>query len=223
MIHKLYNALFKKFGNQRWWPAESKEEIIIGAILTQNTSWNNVEKAIKNLKAENKCTIKDITNLPIERIEILIKPSGFYRQKARRLKNFCAYLIDNYGENFIERMQNKETLTLRNELLCINGIGKETADSIILYVFEKPIFVIDAYTRRIYNAMYKNDADKNDEELDYDELREIFENEIKKNCNDKKELIKIYNEYHALIVKFGKGCKGKSYEEEIRTLLGNFN
>lgn len=210
MIYKLYQALFKRFGEQHWWPGESKEEIMIGAILTQNTAWKNVEKAIKNLKEKNACSIKAIANMRVEDIENLIKPTGFYRQKARRLKDFCSYLIVNYGENFIENMSKKETFELRNELLNIKGIGKETADSILLYAFEKPIFVIDTYTRRIYNAINDNDSANNTDafKMDYDELREIFETEIKKNCNEE-DLVKIYNEYHALIVRFGKEYKGK--------------
>ncbi|OQX21668.1 MAG: hypothetical protein BWK75_02715 [Candidatus Altiarchaeales archaeon A3] len=222
MLYELYQILFKKFGKQYWWPAENKEEIIIGAILTQNTSWNNVEKAIKNLKTEKVCSVKAIADMPVEDIEILIKSSGFYRQKAMRLKNFCEYLIARYGENFIECMQKKEIFELRKELLGIKGIGKETADSMLLYVFEKSIFVIDTYTRRIYNAL---DEDADAFKMDYDELREIFEKEIKRGILndfeniDTKELVEIYKEYHALIVRFGKGCKGKSYEEEIKGLF----
>lgn len=230
MIYKLYQALFKRFGEQHWWPGESKEEIMIGAILTQNTAWKNVEKAIKNLKEKNACSIKTIANMRVEDIENLIKPTGFYRQKARRLKDFCSYLIVNYGENFIENMSKKETFELRNELLNIKGIGRETADSILLYVFEKPIFVIDTYTRRIYNAINDNDSANNANntdafKMDYDELREIFETEIKKNCNEKerkcdeKDLVKIYNEYHALIVRFGKEHKGKEYKKYIKGLI----
>jgi len=229
VIYELYLALFRKFGEQHWWPADSKEEIILGAILTQNTSWNNVEKAIKNLKAKNACSIEAISNISVEEIEILIKPSGFYRQKARRLKGICKFLIDNYGENFIEKMNGKETFKLRNELLGIKGIGKETSDSILLYVCEKPIFVIDAYTRRIYNAINKmNKMNENNAidafKMDYDELREIFEDGVKKYNDksdkaDKAKLVKIYNEYHALIVRFGKECKGKDYGEKIKMLL----
>jgi len=214
MLYRLYQILFKKFGKQYWWPADSKEEIMLGAILTQNTSWNNVEKAIKNLKAKNVCSIKAIADMPVEEIEILIKPSGFYRQKAKRLKNFCEYLLAHYGENFIGKMNSKEIFELRNELLDIKGIGKETADSMLLYVFEKPVFVIDAYTRRIYNAAYGNA-----QELRYDELREIFENEIKNVCKNKAKLVKIYNEYHALIVRFGKEYKRTDYEEEIKKVM----
>jgi len=215
-IFEIYTILLKKFGEQHWWPAESKEEIMLGAILTQNTAWNNVEKAIRNLKANGVCSVKAIANMPVEDIEILIKPSGFYRQKAKRMKNFCEYLLAHYGENFIEKMGSKEIFELRNELLNIKGIGKETADSILLYVFEKPIFVIDAYTRRIYKRLNENaDAFK----MDYDELREIFENEIKRKVLndfgniDTKKLVEIYNEYHALIVRFGKEYKKKDYEE----------
>ncbi len=216
MIYKLYLTLFKKFGEQHWWPADNKEEIILGAILTQNTAWNNVEKAIKNLKAKNVCSIKAIANMPVEDIEILIKPSGFYRQKAKRLKKFCAYLIGTCGKNFIEKMNNKEIFELRNELLNIKGIGRETADSILLYVFEKAIFVIDTYTRRIYDAIKDDNSDVF--KMDYDELRKIFENKIKKHCKEE-DLVKIYNEYHALIVRFGKEHKGKDYKDDIKGLI----
>jgi len=216
MIYKLYQALFKKYGKQHWWPAEKEEEIVIGAILTQNTAWNNVEKAIKNLKAKNLCAIKKIANLPVKDIEILIKPSGFYRQKAKRLKNFSRYLIETYGENFIEKMGKKEIFELRNELLNVKGIGRETADSILLYFLKKPVFVIDTYTRRIYDAIKNDNFDVF--KMDYDELREIFEKEIKKRCQ-KRDLVKIYNEYHALIVRFGKEHKRKDYKTEIKKLL----
>ncbi len=223
MLYKLYLSLLKKYGEQHWWPAETKDEIIIGAILTQNAAWNNVEKAIKNLKEKNVCSIKGIVGTDIKSLEILIKPSGFYKQKAKRLKNFSCYLIENYGENFIEKMNNKETRELRNELLGINGLGKETVDSILLYVFERPVFVIDAYTRRIYNALFDTDEGS---KMKYDELREKFErnliekfeSETKGGRNNEKEIVKIYNEYHALIVRFGKENK-KDYKSALKEIL----
>lgn len=216
MLYRLYLALLKKFGRQHWWPAQNEEEIIIGAILTQNTNWNNVEKAIQNLKAKNKCSIKDIAKLPLKDLEILIKSSGFYRQKAKRLKNVCSYLIKNYGNNFIAKLKNKKTLELRNELLNLKGIGKETADSILLYAFKRPIFVIDNYTRRIYEAIKDNDY--NAFKIEYDKLREIFEKELEKYCKTK-NLTQIYNEYHALIVRFGKTYSKHDYKRVIKTFL----
>jgi len=227
MIYKLYQTLFKIFGKQHWWPGDTKEEIMIGAILTQRTAWNNVEKSIRNLKANYACSVKAIANKPVEDIEILIKPTGFYKQKAKRLKNFCEYILAHYGENFIVEMDKKETIVLKKELLNIKGVGKETADSILLYVFEKPIFVIDTYTRRIYNVLYGSARDAF--KMEYDELQRVFESKIKeeweneegKNMDDKRrEVVEIYKEYHALIVKFGKECKGNY--KEVTNLIKNF-
>jgi len=212
-IKKIYKTLLDNFGFQGWWPLttggfhpkhhsggpktqHNKFEIIIGAILTQNTNWKNVEKALYNLNKNNLINLEKISKIKKEKLALLIKPSGYYNQKAKTIKNFCNFLFKNYNGNlnlFFKNNLNK----LRDELLTIKGIGPETADSIILYAAEKPTFVIDAYTKRIYSRLF------NIKKLDYDELKNIFENNLKDR--------KIFNEYHALLVELGKNyCKNKN-------------
>jgi len=212
-IYKIYNILFDTFGNQSWWPAETCDEVIIGAILTQQTSWKNVERAIDSLKNAGVCSLSAISGIEDARLEMLIKSSGFYRQKAKRLKNIALYIIENYGSDYKEGLFGKDIQNIRSELLNLNGIGRESADSIILYAASKPIFVIDAYTRRIFSRC----GIIEDKDMDYDTLREIFENSI--SCKftynsmsiDSKKLAAIYNEFHALIVKLGKDyCTSKA-------------
>ncbi len=188
-IFLLYTQLLKKFGSQHWWPAGSNYEVVVGAILTQNTNWKNVERAIINLKNANKLNEKEILEINITELEELIRPSGFYKQKAERLK-----LATN---KWIELKSKEKELSiedLREELLSVKGIGKETADSIILYAFHKPIFVIDAYTRR-FCKKYLNFESK-----EYDEYRNLFESNLPKD-------VKLFKEYHALIVELSKNNK----------------
>ncbi len=189
-IRKIFDLLFERFGEQHWWPGETEFEIIIGAILTQGTNWNNVEKAINNIKEEGLLDIEKFKTLNIEKIKRLIKPSGFYNVKGERLKNF----IDEFKNKFksIDDMKKSGKNELREWLLSIKGIGKETADSIILYALRKPVFVVDAYTRRI---LERHRIIKGNE--DYDEIQRIFEDNLP-------EDEKIFNEYHALLVKTGK-------------------
>jgi len=186
-LKEIYELLYKHYGPQRWWPADTPFEIIIGAILTQNTAWENVEKAIANLKPY----LKPQTIFKMEEriLRELIRPSGFFNMKAKKIKNFLLWFKE---KNFsIENLKKMDVLTLRSELLKINGIGKETADSIILYALEKPVFVIDAYTKRMFKRMgiIKSDS--------YDTIQRIFENSLKKE-------LQLYNEYHALIVRHSK-------------------
>ncbi|WP_026893892.1 endonuclease III domain-containing protein [Clostridiisalibacter paucivorans] len=186
-IQHIYNVLHETLGVQNWWPADSQFEVIIGAILTQNTSWNNVEKAIKNLKPF--LTPEIIYEMDIEKLAILIKPSGFFNIKAKRIKNFLNWF---YKYDFsIDRLEKIETEKLRNMLLSINGIGKETADSILLYALDKEAFVVDAYTKRIMTRIGITDNDN------YDILQKLFIDNLPKNTY-------IYNEYHALIVSLAK-------------------
>ena len=189
-LMNVYNRLFKHFGNQHWWPGETRFEVIVGAILTQNTAWRNVEKAIKNLKKEKMLSCKKIANMDIKKLEKFIQPSGFYKQKAERLKRFCKYLDKNYDSD-LNSFFNGDTNVIRNELLSLNGIGNETADSILLYAGEKLKFVIDAYTKRMCERTEITKA-KN-----YDELQDFFEKKLPKN-------IELYKEFHALIVELGK-------------------
>ncbi|MFH1783378.1 MAG: endonuclease III domain-containing protein [bacterium] len=193
---QVYNKLFDHFGPQNWWPADSAFEVIVGAILTQNTNWVNVEKAIEALKKDNLLSPEAISKVPLQKLEKAIRSSGFYRQKARRLKYFTSYLKKNYNLNmktFICTGKEK----LRKELLSLSGIGPETADSIILYAAGKPSFVIDAYTKRMCKRIGATNIS------DYEPLKGFFESSLPRN-------VKLYNEFHALIVVFVKNyCRVK--------------
>ena len=207
---KLYKILLKRFGKLNWWPVDNKYhekngsdprfEIIVGTILTQNTAWSNVEKALTNLKLKNKLDITNISELNIYELQELIKPSGFFNQKAKRLKDLIYYL--KYKYNFdLNYFFNRDISVIREELLSLNGIGPETADSILLYAGNLPIFVVDAYTKRICERLPLNTN------ISYNEIQDYFEMELSHNYT-KKELTKIYNELHALIVLFAKKyCK----------------
>jgi endonuclease-3 related protein len=196
-LEHIYQLLYKHFGRRHWWPADTAFEVIVGAILTQNTAWKNVEKAINNLKTANMLSPVKLYSQPISTIAELIKPSGFYNQKAKRLKLMIAFLVERYNGN-IEEMCKKNTVDLRNELLSIKGIGKETADSIILYACNKPIFVVDAYTYRIFSR-----HGLIDKQTDYEEIQEMFMNNLDHDPQ-------LFNEYHALIVETAKHfCKTK--------------
>ncbi|NPA15073.1 MAG: endonuclease III domain-containing protein [Deferribacteres bacterium] len=194
-LEEIYRRLFDYFGPQHWWPAESDFEVCVGAILTQNTSWSNVEKAVENLKRAGALSPDAIASMPQDELEKLIKPSGFYRQKAKRLKEFCRWLIDTGG---LDALREMPLDVARNRLLEVKGIGRETADSILLYALEKPIFVVDAYTYRIllrHNII--------DEDTDYDTMQELFMSAFSPD-------VELFKEYHALLVMAGKNfCKKK--------------
>jgi len=186
---EIYNKLLSFYGNQNWWPGDTRDEIIIGAVLTQSTNWINVEKAIQNLKQKEFLTLQSILDSDISDLEQMIKPSGFYTIKAKRLKSVAMTVLSSN----IEAMTLKES---RNLLLKTYGIGEETADCILLYAFNKHIFVVDSYTERIFNRI--NIAGS-----------QLNQQKIRKICN---KLIpgEIYNEYHALLVKHCKEfCKKK--------------
>jgi endonuclease-3 related protein len=144
-----YDALIEAWGPQDWWPARSRLEVIAGAILTQNTAWSNVERALRNLRRVGALSVDGIRATPLRKLEQLIRPAGYFRQKARRLKNFVRYLDAHYRGS-LTRMFARPTEELRAELLALNGVGPETADSILLYAGGHPVFVVDAYTRRIF-------------------------------------------------------------------------
>ena len=154
-VRGIYRKLSRAWGPQHWWPAESPFEVIVGAILVQNTSWTNVEKAIANLRAADVLTIDGIRGLGIEDLEQIIRPSGYFRQKAARLKEFVA-LVDKQYSGSVDAMRATPTTQLREVLLAQKGIGPETADSILLYAGQHPVFVVDAYTRRV---LERHDAD----------------------------------------------------------------
>lgn len=191
----IYNILYNVFGPQGWWPADTAFEVAVGAILTQNTNWSNVQKAINNLKYHRMLSPTSIYYAKDDTIASLIKPSGYFNIKTKRLKNFVHFLVDEYNGSIMD-LSRHDKYEIRERLLSISGIGKETADSIILYALQKPIFVIDAYTKRI--LLRHKIIDK---ELGYDECQMLFHKNLK-------EDVKLYNEYHALIVRVGKQyCK----------------
>jgi endonuclease-3 related protein len=191
--------MLNAFGKQNWWPADSPFEVIIGAILTQQTSWKNAEKAISNLKNKNELNPESINNLDSQELESLIKPSGFYRIKAKRLKNFIEYFIKTYNGK-VKTMSEVDSINLRKEFLNIKGIGKETADSILLYALNKDIFVVDNYTKRIFYRLGVIETN------DYEKIREIFEKGLKE--KNKNNTIYNFKEMHALTVELGKThCK----------------
>ena len=183
----LYDRLLDAYGPQYWWPAESAFEVIVGAVLTQNTSWKNVERAITSLKATGNLDLDRITALPRDDLAGLIRSSGFFNVKAMRLKNL--WLRSQGG---LDALTKWDTSSLRQSLLSINGVGPETADDILLYAFQRPVFVIDAYTRRLLKKLGLVEGGE-----DYETLREMFEA-----CLPPEH--RLYNEYHALIVRHAK-------------------
>ncbi len=191
---RIYKTLYTTFGPQHWWPGDAPFEIMIGAILTQNTNWRNVSKAIDNIKNMELMDPKELLKHR-RMIPELIRPSGFYKLKSKRLIAFLKYFVKNYN-GVAREMKKRKTETLRNELLNIPGIGYETADSILLYANARPVFVIDAYTRRIFSRHRIIEYNQ-----PYDEIRHFFESNLPRS-------VKLYNEYHALLVRLGKDfCK----------------
>jgi len=190
-LDEYFNSLFTAFGPQHWWPGKSPFEVIVGAILTQNTSWKNVERAIANLRKAKLLAPKAIEAARVEEIEARIRPSGYFRQKARKLKAFCAFLRHEYRGS-LKRMFREPTLRLREKLLGVFGIGPETADSILLYAGGHPVFVVDAYAKRMLERHGWIRADAG-----YEEVRWMVE---KRFAGD----VRTYNEFHALIVHAGK-------------------
>ena len=188
MPMKVYHKLKKQYLHKSWWPMQNgfvpqRLEVCIGAVLTQNTSWNNVEKALSNMRKAGLISAERI--LKAKNLEKIIKPAGFYRQKAKYLKNLCNFIVDCGAESFLKNCE-------RSELLKIKGIGKETADSILLYACNKKEFVVDAYTRRIFSRMGIIE-----ENAKYDDIKNFFEKNLPKNT-------KLYKEYHAMIVEHAK-------------------
>ena len=195
-LKQIYQQLFNHYGPQFWWPADDPFEVIVGAILTQSTAWTNVEKAILELKKANVLNPVSLRDLPTDSLAQLIRSSGYYNVKARKLKAFVERL-GNYNDS-IERMFASDIPQLRKELLSIYGIGQETADSIILYAAGKPIFVIDAYTHRIMDRLGLNPDYGN-----YAALQTVFMGNLTPDEN-------LFNEYHALFVRHGKEVCQKS-------------
>ena len=198
--HKLltmYQAMRKAHRHRHWWPGETNWEIMTGAILTQNTAWKNVEKAIANLKKAGLLSIDGIRKTPLRKLARLISPSGYFNQKAKKLKALVQFIDDRYGGS-LARMRRAELEELRPQLLQVWGIGPETADSILLYALDKPIFVVDAYTKRILQR-----HEMITEEDDYDSIQNFFMNQFPKD-------VALYNDYHAQLVAVGHRYCGRS-------------
>ena len=198
VLTEIYRLLYDEFGPQQWWPGESRFEIITGAILTQNTNWANVEKAINNLKAADCLIPEKLHLLDPAQLAQLIRPAGYFNIKAKRLKNFVNWLFDNYNGELTD-LESIDTGRFREELLTIKGVGRETADSILLYAFDRPIFVVDAYTARV---VFRHELIS--PEADYEQLKELFESSLPADTP-------LFNEYHALLVRVGKEfCRPKA-------------
>jgi len=198
ILLKIYNSLYNYFGPLNWWPGDTPFEIMVGAILTQNTSWSNVEKAINNLKKENLLEPRKLYRISREELAQLIKPSGYYNIKARRLKNFINLFVNDF-EGSAKKIFSGDSGELRKKLLKVNGIGPETADSILLYAGRKPFFVVDAYTKRIFSRhkLISEDAS-------YHQIQEFFSQNLDRD-------VKLFNEFHAQIVMLGKTiCTSKN-------------
>jgi len=200
-LRAYYDALFAAFGPQHWWPSSKSGgpfEIIVGAILTQSTAWTNVEKAIVNLRRARVLTPRAIERIPIARLARLIRPSGYFHQKAKKLKAFVRFLRDEHGGS-LARMFRTPTAELREQLLAVHGIGPETADSIMLYAGSHPVFVVDAYTRRILfrHALIAEKPTRSLPGSTYEEIRALFESALPHDAQ-------LFNEFHALLVHTGK-------------------
>ena len=225
-IPQYYTSLLARYGPQNWWPARSRFEVIVGAYLTQNTNWTNAEKALLNLRRAGLLSVSGLRNVPLTELETLVRPSGYFRQKARNLKTFIAFLDRQYSGS-LSHMFAAPTAKLRAELLELNGIGPETADSILLYAGNHPVFVVDAYTRRV---LLRHGIIGN--KTGYEEIRSMIEFAIssseaeslivknaisdprhpvsRMSSSARSELAQHYNELHALIVRVGNHyCRTK--------------
>jgi len=193
----LYTRLFNAFGPQHWWPGDTPFEVMVGAILTQNTNWGNVEKAIANLKNARSLEPERIHGMRKNRLAALIRPAGYFNIKAERLKSFIRFYLNHYSGS-LAKMKRTDADTLRDELLSVHGIGPETADSILLYALDKPVFVIDAYTKRVLSRHGILPYERT-----YDKFQSLFHTALP---SDRE----LFNEYHALFVRVGKEyCKPK--------------
>jgi endonuclease-3 related protein len=225
-IPQYYTALLARYGPQNWWPARSRFEVIVGAYLTQNTNWSNVEKALANLRRARCLSVSAMRDMPLAELETLVRPSGYFRQKARNLKTFIAFLDRQYSGS-LTRMFAQPTEKLRAELLELNGVGPETADSILLYAGNHPVFVVDAYTRRVLlrhgiigqKTTYKEIRAMIEEAISSSEAESLVVNNSssdprhpvsRMSSSARGELAQHYNELHALIVRVGnRYCRAK--------------
>ena len=194
----VYERLLDAFGPQHWWPAQSPFEVMVGAVLVQNTNWNNVTRAIGNLRQADLLEPHALAAVAPEKLEELIRPAGYFRIKARRLHNLIAFLVDRY-DGSLEAMFQTDPAALREGLLAVNGIGPETADSILLYAGNLPRFVVDAYTHRVLSRHGWIAFD-----TDYHQLQQFFEDRLPSDAA-------LFNEFHALLVRLGKDyCRKQS-------------
>lgn len=191
LLPQFFETLTAALGPMHWWPAKTPFEVIVGAILTQNTAWENVERAIANLRRERLLTPRAVEAVPAGKLARLVRPSGYFRQKAKKLKAFVLFLRQDFGGS-LGRMFRTPTVELRERLLAVHGIGPETADSILLYAANHPVFVVDAYTKRI---LLRHGLVG--EKASYEEMRQLFQSNLPRDA-------KLYNEYHALLVNVGK-------------------
>ncbi|KPJ61148.1 MAG: endonuclease [Planctomycetes bacterium DG_23] len=190
-LKNYYEVLSKRYGPQKWWPADTPFEVMLGAILTQNTSWANVTRALDNLKEAGLLSPQKLYEIDSEQLAQLIKPAGYFNIKAKRLKNLLDWLFQNY-QGSVQQMLADDLVRLRPSLLTVSGIGPETCDSILLYAAGKPTFVVDTYTYRVlvrHNLIW--------EDATYDDIKALFEDNLP-------EDVALYNEYHALLVRVGK-------------------
>jgi len=188
-LNAVYHLLYDTYGPQHWWPGETPFEVMVGAILTQNTAWTNVEKAIANLVSHNRLDAGKIVATRKDHVANWLRPSGYFNVKTERLKNFCRWYLEKGGFRALSRM---DTAQLRVALLSVNGVGPETADDMLLYAFERPVFVIDAYTRRLFVRLGLFNGNES-----YDTMRVDIESILGP------ETV-LFNEYHALIVRHAK-------------------
>jgi endonuclease III related protein len=210
MLTEVYRRLFDAFGPQHWWPGESRFEMIVGAMLTQNTSWENVKRAIHNLREADLLEPRALYGVPLEELEELIRPAGYFRVKARRLRSLLEFLVERY-DGSLDVMFQTALPELRQELLGVHGVGPETADSILLYAGELPSFVVDAYSHRVFARHGWIDFG-----ADYHQIQEYVQGELPLD-------VPMYNEFHALLVRLGKDyCRKtnpKCAECPLRELL----
>jgi endonuclease-3 related protein len=188
-LHRVFDRLYARYGPQQWWPGETPFEVMVGAVLTQNTAWSNVEKAIANLQANHALSPAAILAAPPASLSEWLRPSGYFNVKAARLREFCRWYAER-GE--LAGLQSLATDALRRELLAVKGVGPETADDILLYAFARPVFVVDAYTRRIFSRLALISGEE-----DYETVRGFFERGLR---GSEEQRVALFNEYHALIV-----------------------
>ncbi len=197
ILKNYFRHLFRAFGPQHWWPGTTRFEVIAGAILTQNTSWKNVERAIGNLRKKKALNPGALHKMSTEELAALIRPAGYFNIKARRLKNFVDYLFSAHGGS-LKKFLSLDTENLRRELLHIHGIGPETADSILLYAAGRPVFVVDAYTKRVLERHGLTDR-----KTGYDDVQKLFMDNLPADAE-------LFNEYHALFVRVARDfCRTK--------------